>query len=118
MERAMLWFKCAAVHDPVRPVVKKQAVLGWEAKHRQVDLRIERPLRAEELLTRMKGWFTADVYEVARVIKQHGKLRLLDERELSVETPDRDSLERLSDELNEVFGPEVWVEHIPKKRLE
>jgi len=22
----MLWFKCAAMHDPVRPVVKRQAV--------------------------------------------------------------------------------------------
>ena len=42
MERAMLWFKCAAVHDPVRPVVKKPAVIGLEAKQRQVDLVIER----------------------------------------------------------------------------
>ena len=54
MERALLWFKCAAVHDPVRPVIKKPAVLGWMAKHRRVDLEIERPLRGEELLRQMK----------------------------------------------------------------
>jgi len=44
----MLWFKCAAVHDPVRPVVKKPAVIGWEAKQRQVDLVIERSFEGDE----------------------------------------------------------------------
>ena len=58
MERALLWFKCAALQDPVRPVSKKPAVLGWMAKHRSIDLEIERPLRGEELLRQMKGWFT------------------------------------------------------------
>jgi hypothetical protein len=34
----MLWFKCAAMHDPVRPVIKQAADIGWEAKQRQIDL--------------------------------------------------------------------------------
>ena len=55
MERAMLWFKCAAMHDPVRPVLKQPAVIGWEAKQRQVDLVIERSFQGEELLSRMKA---------------------------------------------------------------
>ena len=38
MERAMLWFKCAAMHDPVRPVIKKQAQIGWEAKKKRKKL--------------------------------------------------------------------------------
>ena len=118
MERGMLWFKCAAMHDPVRPVLKKQAVLGWEAKERQVDLEIERPLRAEELLFRMKGWFTADVHKVAEVVKEYGKLKLLDDYNLVIETGDMAALNTLSGDLKNVFGEEVWVEHMPKKKLE
>ncbi len=118
MERGMLWFKCAAMHDPVRPVLKKQAVLGWEAKQRQVDLVIERPLKGEELLLRMKGWFTADVYNVADIVKEHGKIKLLDEHDLVVETNDISALNTLSEKLKDAFGEEVWVEHIPKSRLE
>jgi hypothetical protein len=30
----MLGFKCAAMHDPVRPVIKQAAVIGWEAEKR------------------------------------------------------------------------------------
>ncbi len=118
MERGMLWFKCAAVHDPSRPVMKKPAIIGWVAKHRQVDLLIERSLSGEDLLRRMKGWFTADVYQVIDIIKQHGKLKLLDDRDLAVETKGVAEMESLSNKLAEVFGEEVWIEHMPKTRLE
>ncbi len=117
MERAVLWFKCAAVHDPVRPVIKRPAALGWEAKHRQVDLVIERPLRGEELLGRMKGWFTADVDLTIDTVRQYGKLKTLDDYHLVVETKDMADMESLSGKLAEVFGEEVWVEHMPKSRL-
>jgi len=79
MERAMLWFKCAPMHDPVRPVTKRQAAIGWEAISGQVDLVIEGPLKGDELLKRMNGWFTADVYQAVEVFKQHGKLKVLDD---------------------------------------
>ena len=117
MERALLWFKCAAVHDPVRPVIKKPAVLGWMAKHRRVDLEIERPLRGEELLRQMKGWFTVDVHQAVDVIQPYGKLMTLDETDLAVETKDSAAMEKLSQKLAESFGQEVWLEPITKKLL-
>ncbi|MBN2403537.1 MAG: hypothetical protein JXN64_14255 [Spirochaetes bacterium] len=118
MERGMLWFKCAAMHDPVRPVLKRQAALGWEAKNRKVDLVIERPFKGEELLHRMKGWFTADVYEAAEVIKKYGVLKTLDDYHLVVETKDVNSMKALSEDLKKTFGEEVWVERIEKRSLE
>lgn len=118
MERALLWMKCAAMHDPVRPVLKRAAAIGWEAKHRQVELVIERAFRGEELLLRMKGWVTADVVGIVNLIKQHGKLRVLDETDLVVETKDRDVMETLSGELSRAFGQEVWLEPMERVRLE
>jgi hypothetical protein len=96
MERAMLWFKCAAVHDPVRPVAKKPATIGWEAKQRQVDLVIERSFKGDELLSRMKGWVTADVSRVTEIIRQHGKLKILDDYDLVVEARFHINYQRLS----------------------
>ena len=117
MERAMLWFKCAAVHDPVRPVVKKPATIGWEAKQRQVDLVIERSFEGDELLSRMKGWVTADVSRVTEIIRQHGKLKILDDYDLVVETRDKADQETLLKKLSEAFGGEVWLEPITKSVL-
>jgi hypothetical protein len=117
MERGMLWFKCAAMHDPVRPVLKRQAALGWEAKNRKVDLVIERPLKGEEMLRRMKCWFTADVHKVAEIVKEHGELKTLDDYHLVIETKDIKALEALSEDLKKAFGEEVWVEPIPKNVL-
>jgi len=118
MERAMLWLKCAAMHDPVRPVLERPAGIGWEAKQRNVDLVIERPFTGAELLRRMKGWVTADVVQVTNLITQYGKLRVLNERDLIVETQDTEAMEAISRELAQAFGKDVWIEVIQKKRLE
>ena len=118
MERAMIWFKCAAMHDPVRPVIKKPAVLGWEAKQRQVDLVIERPPGGIELLKRMKGWFTADVHRVAETVNRHGRLKVIDETDLVVETDDRTAMQSLADDLAAAFENEVWLEPMARKLLE
>ena len=83
MIRAKLWFRCAAMHDPVTPAVIKPAVIGWDAKQRQVDLTIERAFKGDELVLRMKGWVTSDVGEVIEVVKKHAYLKLLDDRDLS-----------------------------------
>ena len=117
MERAMLWFKCAAMHDPVRPVIKRSAAIGWEAKQRQVDLVIERSFKGEELLRRMKGWFTVDVNSVIDIIQQHGKLKVLDDISLAVETRTQDAMQTVSQKLAEAFGEEVWLEPIAKTVL-
>jgi hypothetical protein len=106
------------MHDPVRPVLERPAVIGWEAKQRKVDLVIERPFTGEELLGRMKGWVTADVVEVTNLITRYGKLRVLDERDLIVETQDKKAMEAISSELARAFGEEVWVEIMKKRPLE
>ncbi|MDP2267873.1 MAG: hypothetical protein Q8K46_01775 [Deltaproteobacteria bacterium] len=117
MERALLWFKCAAMHDPVRPVLKRPAVIGWEGKFRQIDLVIERPLSGEDLLARMKGWFTVDVKRANDIIKQHGKLKLLDEYHLVVETQEEAAMTALAEKLAATFGEEMGLERQVKKKL-
>lgn len=117
MERAIIWFKCAAMHDPVRPVMKKPAVIGWEAKRREVQLVIERGFRGEELLLRMKGWVTADVETAIAILKQYGSLRVLNDYDLVLEAQTMSDLDTLSKRLTEAFGEEVWIEPIQKQRL-
>jgi hypothetical protein len=117
MERALLWFKCAVMHDPVRPVLKRPAAIGWEAKYRQIDLVIERPLRGEELLSRMKGWFTVDVKKATEIIKQYGKLKLLDDYHLVVETEGEAEMATLAEKLADAFGQEMGAERFIKKKL-
>jgi hypothetical protein len=118
MERALLWFRCAAVHDPVRPVLKGPSVIGWEAKFRRVDLVIERFLNGEELLSRMKGWFTVDVGRVIEIVRQHGKLRVLDDYDLVVETVSEPQMTSLAAKLAEAFGEEIGLERSVKKKLD
>lgn len=114
MERAFVWFKCAAVHDPVRPVLKAPAVIGWQAKQRRVDLTIERGFTGQELLRRMNGWVTVDVVTAIDIIGRHGRLKVLDEGDLVVETPDAAAMERLSADLAQAFGAEAWIETVSK----
>ena len=112
MIRARLWFRCAAMHDPVTPVLVKPAVIGWDAKERQVDLTIERPFRGDELVSRMKGWVTVDVKEIIRVVKEHGYLKLLDERNLVVETETEDAYHQLERALLDHFQDQVDLERM------
>jgi len=107
MVRGIVWFRCAAMHDPVRPVQRAPAQIGWEAKHRRVDLEIERSFQGEELLRRMKGWITVDPEEVIRLISGRGRLRVLDERDLVVECRTPEELEALRTDLDRAFGDQV-----------
>ena len=112
MVRAKLWFRCAAMHDPVTPVIVKPAVIGWDAKKRQVDLTIERAFNGDELVMRMKGWVTADVKKVVEAVKKHGHLRVMDERDLVVELESRKDYDNLSRDLTAHFRDEVNLEQI------
>ena len=114
MLRAKLWFRCAAMHDPVTPVVAQPALVGWEAKKRRVDLTIERAFTGEELVKRMKGWVTTDPYKVIEIVKQYGKLKVLDDRELVVEMENEDNSKGLQDALLDAFGAEVDIEMVKK----
>ena len=115
MIRAKLWFRCAAMHDPVTPIVVQPALIGWEAKKRRIDLTIERAFKGEELVSRMKGWITVDPSKVIESVRPHAKLKVLDDRELVVEMEAMEDFENLRKTLSEMFGEEIDLELIPKK---
>jgi hypothetical protein len=114
MIRAKIWFRCAIVHDPVCPVVVQPAVIGWEAKHRQIDLTIERAFKGDELVRRMKGWITVDTNKVIEIVNKYGRLKVLDDRELVIEMEEKASFDELKKSIDEAFGDQVDVELIPK----
>lgn len=112
MIRAKLWFRCAAMHDPVTPVIVKPAVIGWDAKKREVDLTIERAFNGNELVLRMKGWVTVDVKHVMEIVKKYGSLKVLDERDLVVEVETEGDYENLNKELLSRFQDQLDLERI------
>jgi hypothetical protein len=97
MIRAKIWFHCAAMHDPVTPIVLQLSLIGWEAKKRRVGTQIERTFNGEELVLRMKGWITVDPNEVIEVVNQYGDFQSLQEA------------------LRETFAGEVEAERVFKK---
>ena len=112
MIRSKLWFRCAAMHDPVTPVIVKPALIGWDAKKRDVELTIERAFKGDELVLRMKGWVTVDVKKAIEVVKQYGHMKVLDERDLVVEMETEKEFEALNRELSELFGDQLDLERI------
>ena len=115
MIRAKIWFRCAAMHDPVTPILLQPAVIGWEAKKRRVGTQIERSFNGDELLRRMKGWITVDPKEVIEVVNQYGRLKVLDDRDLVVEAEKAEDLQKLQKAVVESFRGEVDVEILSKK---
>ncbi|NWG01245.1 MAG: hypothetical protein HXY44_00120 [Syntrophaceae bacterium] len=114
MIRAKIWFRCAAMHDPVTPVVLQPAIIGWEAKKRKVGTQIERAFNGDELVRRMKGWITVDPNKVIEVVNQYGRLKVLDERELVVEVEKKEDIQILEKAIQKTFGTEVDIEPILK----
>lgn len=112
MIRAKIWFRCAAMHDPVTPIILQPAIIGWEAKQRKVGTQIERSFSGEELVRRMKGWITVDPIKVIEVVSQFGRLKVLDEKELVVEFERKEDFENLQEALEENFPKEVDLERI------
>lgn len=112
MIRTKLWFRCAAMHDPVTPTILKPAVISWEAKNRNVDLTIDRSFKGDELVMRMKGWVTVDVKKAIEIVKKRGRLKVLDDRELVLEFESEKDFEALSKELAEAFGDQLDMERI------
>jgi len=112
MLRTKLWFRCAAMHDPVTPIIVRPAVIGWDAKRRQVGLTIERPFKGDELVMRMKGWVTADVKKVVDMVRRHGYLKVMDDRDLVVELETERDYENLAGDLKKEFQDEVNLEKL------
>jgi len=115
MIRAKIWFRCAAMHDPVTPIVLQPAIIGWEAKKRRVGTQIERAFNGEELVHRMKGWITVDPRKVIEVVNRYGRLKILDEKELVVEVEKMEDFQKLERALAEAFEGEVDAEPMPKR---
>ncbi len=114
MIRAKIWFRCAAVHDPITPMIVQPAFIGWEAKYRKIDLTIERAFKGDELVRRMKGWRTVDPSMVIDIVSKFGRLKVLDDRELVIEMEDLSNFDNLQKSLFDAFGNEIDVELIQK----
>jgi len=117
MIRSKIWFRCAVVHDPVTPKMIRPAVIGWDAKQRRIDLTIERSLKGDELVRRMKGWITVRIRDVLETVNRYGRFNVLDERDLVVEYDSMENFEALKKALKEKFGSEVNVELIEGKKV-
>jgi hypothetical protein len=114
MVRARVWFRCAAMHDPVLPKLVQPALVGWQGKNRQIDLVIERGFTGAELLKRMKGWITVDAKKAVEVLENHGRLKCFDDGELVVEVENDRTLEALAGDLQRHFNDQCHLEVIPK----
>lgn len=112
MVRARVWLTCAAMHDPVSPVLVQPAVIGWQAQRREVELTIERGFSGAELLKRMKGWVTIDVGQAAEVLSRHGRLKILDERELVWEGETEADFDAAAQAVDEAFGDQAGLERM------
>ncbi len=109
MIQLRLFGRCRIYHDPVAPVLKAPAEIGWEAWFRRIDLVTPRKLKGKELLMRTRGWWTVEPSEIAPVVEEHGKLVVGEKGELLVEFPNQDAAEALSKALSERFGDQVLL---------
>jgi len=107
--RMRLFGRCRIYHDPVSPVLKAPARIGWTGWFRDIDLVTPRRLKGEELLLRTRGWWTIEPEEAARTIKAFGELVVGPEGELMVEFADQAGARALADELQSRFGDQVFL---------
>jgi len=109
MIRLRLFGRCRIYHDPVSPVLRAPAQIGWEAWFRSIDLVTPQRLKGEELLLRTRGWWIVEPVEVAEVVKKFGRLVVGEEGELMVELAEQKAAEALSAALTERFGDQVLI---------
>lgn len=109
MIRLRLFGRCRIYHDPVTPVLKAPAQIGWEAWFRTIDLVTPRRLKGKELLMRTRGWWTEEPREVADVVEARGRLVVGEGGELMVELPDEDAVERLREDLANRFEDRILL---------
>ncbi|MBW1803429.1 MAG: hypothetical protein JRJ85_22200 [Deltaproteobacteria bacterium] len=109
MLRLRLFGRCRIYHDPVSPVLKAPAQIGWDAWFRTIDLVTPRRLKGRELLMRTRGWWTAEPTDVAEIVEKYGELILGEKGELMVEFEGPKAAEDLSAVLSEKFGDQVLL---------
>lgn len=107
MIRLRLFGRCRIYHDPVTPVLREPAMVGWDALYRTIDLVTPRRFKGRELLMKTRGWWTVEPSEVLEIVERHGSLVLGEGGELMVEFKDQKDVEALSASLLERFGDQV-----------
>jgi hypothetical protein len=109
MIRLRLFGRCRIYHDPVSPVLKTPAEIGWDAWFRTIDLVTPKKLKGRELLLRTQGWWTVEPSDVLDIVEEHGKLVVGEKGELMVEVTNQKALDALSTSLSERFGDQVLL---------
>jgi hypothetical protein len=109
MIRLRLFGRCRIYHDPVSPVLKAPAQIGWDARFRSIDLVTPRRLKGRELLMRTRGWWTVEPSDVLATVEAHGKLVLGEKGELMVAFTNQPAVDNLSAALTEKFGDQVLL---------
>ncbi len=109
MIRLRLFGRCRIYHDPVSPVLRAPAQIGWDAWFRSIDLVTPQNLKGRELLQRTRGWWTVDPNDVAEVVEKHGRLVVGERGELMVELLDPQAAQVLTTALSERFGDQVML---------
>lgn len=109
MIRLRLFGRCRIYHDPVTPVLRAPAQVGWDAWFRKIDLITPQGFKGRELLQRTRGWWTVEPQDVAEVVEKHGKLVVGEAGELMVEFVDKVAAESLSLALAERFSDQVTL---------
>ena len=109
MIRMRLFGRCRIYHDPVSPVLREPAQIGWDAWFRRIDLVTSQGLKGEELLVRTRGWWTVEPSEVSDVVTRYGRVVIGPQGELMVECPDTGARDGLVSALRERFGEEVML---------
>jgi len=109
MMRLRLFGRCRIYHDPVSPVLKAPAEIGWDAWFRTIDLVTPQKLKGRELLLRTRGWWTVDPSAVLDIVEAHGRLVVGEKGELMVEFTDQEDLDALSTLLSDRFGDQVLL---------
>lgn len=109
MTRLRLFGRCRIYHDPVSPVMRAPAQVGWDAWFRSIDLITPQPLKGEELLRRTRGWWTVEPNDVAEVVRMYGRLVVGEQGELMVECADDQAAESLAKALAERFQDQVQL---------
>lgn len=109
MIRLRLFGRCRIYHDPVSPVLRSPAQIGWTAFYRDIELVTPRRLKGRELLMRTRGWWTVEPTEVVKVVEAHGRLKVGEAGELMVELADQEAADALQADLKERFGEAVFL---------
>jgi len=109
MIRLRLFGRCRIYHDPVSPVLRVPAQIGWDAWFRDIDLVTPRRLKGKELLMRTRDWWTAEPSEVAEVVEKYGRLTVGEKGELMVECADQEAMDALREDLLARFDKQVFL---------